>query len=155
MAEGKKRGPKDSKELFFNGTYDIDEFHDVFISCADLTEYRAAMQLVGDWQEWNRLKRNSGWFANHVLLWVEELKTRLKSDAMQKIIELAASDSNSAGTAAKWLAEGTWEKEAGRGRPSKAEQRRAAQRIASAAAETEEEKKRMLKVLNGGKVQEG
>lgn len=152
MTTEKKRGRRPSKELFSDGTYDLDEFHKTFIELEDLTEYKPAMKLLGDWQEWERLKRDSKWFESHVILWKEELKIKLKSDAMQKIIELSKDTTATAGTAAKWLAESTWDKESGRGRVSKAEQRRQANVVARAAAETAAERERILKVMDGGKV---
>ena len=34
-----ERGRQPSKALFENGTYDIEEFHDVFLEMEDITEY--------------------------------------------------------------------------------------------------------------------
>lgn len=142
-----KRGRVASRKLFETGEYDLQEFHDRFIELADPTEYKPAIELVGSWIEWERIKRDWPGFANHILLWKEELEIKLKSEAIQKINELAANDNYQAN---KWIAEQGYNSRKGAGRPNKAEKKKAADELAKAAAETREEKERILKLVNNG-----
>ncbi len=144
-------GRKPSKELFENGTYSLEEFHDLFIELEDMTEYEPAIQLVESWKEWERLKRDWPRLASHINDWKEELAIKLRSQASRKIKELSDGDDAKALQAAKWIAEGGWNKRAGAGRPTKAQATKEAKEIARAASETREEENRVLKVLNGGK----
>lgn len=40
------------------GTEDLGIWRDKFVEIADPTEYRAAKELVGSWEEWQRFKKN-------------------------------------------------------------------------------------------------
>lgn len=142
------RGRTSSKSLFENGTYDLTQFHDTFIELGDPTEYKAAIKLVGTWQEWERIKRDWPMFQNHITLWKEELDVKLKSEAIERINKLAETEHYQAN---KWVAEEGYSKQSGAGRPSKREKKKAADALAQAAAETKEEKARILKMVNGGK----
>jgi hypothetical protein len=159
MAQGKIKGPVKlgrgripSRALFENGTYKIEEFHDVFIELEDMTEYKPALQLCGSWREWQRLKNDWKIFNNYIAEWKEELEVKLRSESVEKIIKLAKGDDPKALQAAKFISEGGWDKRVGTaGRPSNAEKTRAAKELAQAVSETKEEEKRMLSVINGGK----
>jgi hypothetical protein len=142
------RGRIPSKSLFEDGTYDILEFHDTFIEIGDPTEYKAAIELVGSWQEWERLKRDWLGFQNHITLWKEELDIKLKSEAIERINKLAQTEHYQAN---KWVAEEGYSKQGKAGRPSKKEKKKAAEELARAAAETKEERERVLKLVNQGK----
>lgn len=142
------RGRTSSKALFENGTYDLLEFHDTFIRLSDPTEYKAAIELVGSWQEWERIKRDWPGFNHHISSWKEELDIKLKSEAIERINNLASSDHYQAN---KWVAEEGYSKRNNAGRPSKREQKKAADELARAAAETKEERERVLKLVNHGK----
>lgn len=151
------RGRKPSKALFLGQTdddskavYNLSVFHDRFVALEDITEYKAAIELVGSWEEWNRIKRDWPEFCGHIAAWIEEIETKLKAEAIAKITQLCRSETQQAFQAAKFLATKEYSREAGKGRPSKAERRREAKVIAQAAAETKEEEGRILKVLNGG-----
>lgn len=145
------RGRIPSRGLFEDGTYDIEEFHAIFIKLGDMTEYKAAMQLCGSWKEWQRLKNDWKAFKTYIAEWKEELEVKLRSESVEKIIELAKGDDPKALQAAKFISEGGWNKRVGTaGRPSKAETNRAAKELAQAASETKEEEDRILRVINGG-----
>lgn len=147
-------GKPPSKKLFENGTYDIDLFHKRFIELEDLTEYDAAMELVGSWKEWNRLGRDWPEFRNYIAQWKEELEVKLQSEAIKKVLRFSRGDDQKALTSAKFIATKDYNREAGKGRPSKAERRKEAKQLASDLATTKEEKKRIneaLKLVNGGK----
>lgn len=148
-----KVGRKSYKVLFEDAsceTHDLIKFHDVFVEQEDLTEYRAALILVGSWKEWESIKRNWPAFNSHIIMWKEEIVIRLRSQALEKLVTLAKGNSSQAASAAKWLAEEGWSKRAGKGRATKSETQRQSMEIAAAAAETKSEEERMLKVIDGG-----
>jgi hypothetical protein len=74
-------GRKPSKTLFKefdeDGIYTLEEFHDVFVECEDITEYEAAIKLVGSWTEWERIKRDWPNFQSYITVWKEEINIRL------------------------------------------------------------------------------
>ena len=142
------RGRTSSKALFENGTYDLIHFHDTFIRLSDPTEYKAAIELVGSWQEWERIKRDWPTFNNHITLWKEELDVKLKSEAIERINKLAETEHYQAN---KWVAEEGYSKQSRAGRPSSREKKKVAEELARAAAETKEERERVLKLVNHGK----
>lgn len=138
------------KAMFENGTYDMQEFHDVFIECEDTTEYEPALKLVGSWQEWEKIKRNHAEFRANLEDWHEELKVKLRSRSIRKIQELAEGDNAAALNAAKWIAEeGAYGKK--RGRPTKSQKQKVYEEMANETAETKAEKARIISILNGGK----
>lgn len=149
-------GKKPSKAYFEEGgKYDLAEFHRIFISCGDLTEYEPSMLALGDvpeserWVEWNRLKRDWPAFNTHLANWKAELEVKFKSVAIKQI-QKSAVDGNM--QASKWIAEGGYDKRSGAGRPSAAEKKRQLKEIATNATETKQEEERMLKVMDGGKL---
>ena len=145
------RGRIPSRALFEDGTYDIDEFHDVFLALDDMTEYTPAIQLCGTWKEWNRLKNDWPTFNDYIVEWKEELEIKLRSTAIQKIIDVSKGFDSAALSAAKFVSSAGWDKRTGVGRPSSAEKQREAKLLARAAAETKQEEDRILSVINGGK----
>lgn len=156
MPEGQgKAGRLPSKALFHDGTYDLDEFKRVFLETKDIFEYKAAIKLVGSWDEWNRLKRDWPKFADYVADWTEELKVVLQSEAMEKIIQLSNSTDNSALTASRFIVQGKYEglqsKQPKRGRPSKDEVRGAARSMARDERDEQEELKRVRESAIGKK----
>ena len=142
-----KLGRQPAKRLFEDGTYDLNTFHDVFIELEDPTEYKPAMQLVGSWMEWNRLKRDWPTFNDRIAEWKEELEVKLKSKAIQHINDLAFKVKNY--QANKWLAEEGYNRRQGAGRPTKAEKTKQAKELANQAADTQKDKARVLKLING------
>ncbi len=93
---GAKRGRLQSTSLFKDGTYDIDHFHRIFLQLDDPTEYMAAMDLIGSWKEWLRIKKESVWFRTQVREWLEELEIKQRAEAIAKVRVLADSDTASA-----------------------------------------------------------
>lgn len=115
-----KMGAPGSKSLFieFNdGTtdikpiYSIKEFHKKFVQIGDLTEYKAAIELCGTWDQWNRIKTRWKSFAVIIEEWKDEIRTRLISEAQDQILSVMrdGSDGNKL-AAAKWIAEQGWDK---------------------------------------------
>ena len=92
-----------------------------FVALRDPTGYTWAIQYLGDWQHWLKLIKCK-WFAEAYDIWVEELKNLLRAEALERIADIASSQSPQSLNAAKYLAGFEWEKKAGtRGRPSKAD----------------------------------
>jgi len=145
-----KAGRMPSRKLFEDGTYDIEEFHEIFIACEDMTEYDPAIKLCGSWKEWSRLKNDWPTFNDYIIEWKEELEIKLRSEAITKIIEHSKGDDSSALSAAKFISSAGWNSRSGAGRPTKAAKSREAKLLAQATAETKAEEERILKVVNGG-----
>ncbi len=139
----KKRGRKPSTSLFTDGTYDLEEFHQAFLKADDPTEYIPAIALVGSWQEWLRIKKESPWFRKQVRTWLEELEVKQRSEAVGAVLVLAKSNKPAAFHANKWIAERRYADVSNAGRPSKKALAKEAREIASEAAETKEEAKRI------------
>lgn len=147
MANGEAGHPV-STALFLDGTYDIDFFHDRFIELADPTEYKPAMELMRSWAEWQRVRRQSSYFRNKVIEWLDELAIKEKSEAIERVQKLAKDETKAAAFQAnKWLAEKRYDSGPGGGRPTKVAQKRAAKEIAQEATDTEAEAKRVEKAM--------
>ena len=123
-----------------------------YISLMDVTGYLWAIKYLNSWVHWEKLIR-CVWFREKVTLWIEEIKTILKQQALQKITEIASGDSPQAYQAAKYLAQEDFDKPAhGRGRPSKEELRGELQKAARVLSQETEDAERIgLKVIQGGK----
>lgn len=89
-----------------------------YTALEDPTGYKWAMKYLGSWKHFEALMA-SAWFPPHVEEWNDEIRIKLRSEALQKIRAIAGSDSKSALVAAKYLANIDYESK--RGRPSKAE----------------------------------
>jgi hypothetical protein len=103
----------------------------LFIECEDPTEYSFAKKYLGSWAQWKRMLENK-FLAEYINSWREELEVRLRSQAVQNMIDMASSEDGNF-SAAKYVAEYGWEKRKA-GRPSKEEVQRhlaAEERIAS------------------------
>lgn len=103
----------------FGGDILLDDWRKTFVETEDLTEYKGAMALVGDWKEWLRFKREWSSFQNIVDEWKEEIEVRLRSRAVAQLIKASESSVD----AAKWVAEGKFNRRKP-GTPTKAEKER-------------------------------
>lgn len=104
----------------------------LYIETADPTEYAFAIRYLDGWEHWELLCQ-SQWFKPYVTRWRRELETKIRSQSLAKIIDLAHnSDSREAFQAQKFLLSGDWKTrdEAKRGRPSKDEIKHEAERLA-------------------------
>ena len=106
------------------GTEDLGIWRDKFVEIADPTEYRAAKELVGSWEEWQRFKKEWKEFRDIILIeWLAEVEVKLRSEAISNLCIQAVDTKGAA--AAKWIAEGGY-KPRKVGAPSKAEVKRQA-----------------------------
>ena len=141
-------GRRPASGLFEDGTYSLEEFHRVFIECEDPSEYQPALQLVGDWEEWCRLKKYCKDLREGIERWQIELEVKLRSKAIKKLCHFAKGGDNLAFQAAKLLFEsGGTPKASKPNGNTKAQKRREEEVAQRTAAETEAEIKRIEKVL--------
>jgi len=138
-----------TKKLFkqYNpaGKEDLDEWRERFVQIADPTEYKAALDLVGSWGEWQRFKKEWKGFRDVILIdWLAEVEIKLRSDAISNMCEQALDPKGTA--AAKWIAEGKYRPRKV-GAPSKAEVQRQAKIQASIDDEVEDDIARVADVV--------
>lgn len=88
----------------------------LYMAIADPTEYTFATQCLLGWKHWQRICDNKQ-LKTHVEEWRAELEVKLRSQGVIEAIKQATTGSF---VAAKWVADGGWEKRSA-GRPSKAE----------------------------------
>lgn len=112
----------------------------LYMEADDLTEYEFAVKHLDGWQHWKILS-NSAWFKPYVKRWREELETRTKGKALARIIAESGSKSRSAAGLNKWLVEGGWKDKPTKGRPSKAEVKKAAKEEAENAFQIKQDYK--------------
>ena len=130
--------------------YCLDELREAFLETKDFTEYQPAMQIVGSWKEWTRLKNGSHELREFIDDCKTELEIALRSEACRKIFELVSEGSGSVQlSAAKWLAEKKYDKQE-KGRPSNNAIDQAAEKMAKAANVTEDEFKRVSEFMDKG-----
>lgn len=119
-----------------------------YIASLDPTEYTIALQALGSWAHWEKLRRLN-WFSEHVDLWQEELEVALRSSAVLEAIDSSRSGKTRF-SAAKWIAEGGY-KGSKRGRPSKDEVARAVRVEARLDEQIEADAERVgLRVVSNG-----
>lgn len=127
--------------------YDLDEWHKVYVELEDLTGYKAAIKLVGDWEEWQRLFRISSKLRVYLDQWNEEIKIKIKSRAINNVLSLSERQDSVGLSAAKWISEEGWDKRRA-GRPTKDSVRAERKRLAQEANTTTEELERVMSTLS-------
>lgn len=104
-----------------------------YMECNDPSEYSFAIQWLDGFVHWEALCECT-WFKEYLARWRKELETRMKSQALARIMAESKSSSKNAFVANKYLLEKGWEPREGsktnRGRPSKEEVKQAATEIA-------------------------
>lgn len=123
----------------------LSDWKRTYVDIADPTDYRAAMELIGNWEHWEALLASKP-FAVEVEKWRREVDAKLESEAIHNMKKLSRTDKGTA--AAKWLAEkGYQAKTPGkRGRKAKEEPEGGVPR------NIQEDAKRLgFGVINGGK----
>lgn len=90
----------------------------LYLGMGDITGYQFATTHLLNWKHWIRLQE-SDYLAPHFQEWRDELEIKMKCDAIDLIREQSEAEGKGF-QAAKWLAEGGWDKRKA-GRPSKAE----------------------------------
>lgn len=114
-----------------------------FIELQDPTGYKWSQKYLGSWEHMERLLK-APWFVKEFEEWVVELEMKLKSEAIQKVIEIASQPGPQAYLAAKYIAAHDWKNRAhGRGRPSKEELSGELKRAAGILSREQEDAARM------------
>jgi len=110
----------------------------IYLEIADPTEYQFAQLVFGSWKHWKKLC-DSPPIKPHIEEWRDELEIKLTSQAVRSMIETAQEEGSKGVTAAKYVAERGWEKQAGR--PSKQEVERTKKKYAGIRDEIDEDAK--------------
>ena len=84
----------------------------IYLEQEDVTEYKAAIALLGSWRHWKRLCECS-WFQSHLKEWREELEVIVRSKAIRNLQNQSTTDKGAA--AARWLAEKGWDRKSTQG----------------------------------------
>lgn len=96
--------------------YTLEEWKQVYLDCNDPTEYTPAMVLVGDWGHWLAIrshKKIGAIFDG----WKSEVEVKVRAEAVLEMVTQSKQPNGT--TAAKWLAEGSWDPKNLRGKTSK------------------------------------
>ncbi len=121
----------------------------IYLECMDITEYKAAMALLGDWDHWKRLLNNKQ-IRSFIDAWREELEVKLISQGLSTIVVASLEESNTGLSAAKFLAKREWKDgtDKKRGRPSKEEVAKERRIQAAVTKKTEDDALRIGLKLN-------
>ena len=114
----------------------------LYLEAEDPSEYSFAKEHLLNWNHWERLNANKQLRA-HFDAWRAELSIAIRSDSIRAIMDAALDGTNF--QAAKWLAEGGWDKR-GAGRPSKEDIQKEAAVASRLHAEFAEDIERLKKV---------
>ena len=136
----------DSAPFWLNRNYLGDKrpvMREHFIVSMDPTGYETAIKFLGCYEHWAVMEKRCPWFRDSLELWKQEIKARQKALAIQKILDIAVGETSQALAAAKYIATADYDKEDGRGRPSKAEVKGELKRQIKLVEEDEEDAKRI------------
>lgn len=89
----------------------------LYLEFGDVTEYYFAYEYFLDWDHWQQIRRNE-LIAKHIDGWSEEMEIRRRADGIESIVMAATDCEKPNFQAAKYLADGGWNKKKA-GRPSK------------------------------------
>jgi hypothetical protein len=111
----------------------------LYMETEDPTEYQFAVRYLEGWQHWERISKLA-WMKDLVAQWRIELAAKLRSRALQELKDLAQSGTKEAFQANKWLLEKNVvgpqpDEKVRRGRPTKHDIAKEADRIASSTKE--------------------
>ena len=91
------------------------DMRSLYLVIGDITEYQFAIKAFGSWKHFKHMC-TLGWFMALLSEWREELEIKIRSQAVQALIDTAVREGAKGTTAAKYVAEKGWMKK--RGRPS-------------------------------------
>lgn len=89
----------------------------LFLEAEDPTEYNFAYTYFLDWDHWQQIKKNK-LIASYMKGWAEELEIRARALGIRTMFDLALDGDKPNFQAAKFIADGGWDKRTP-GRPSK------------------------------------
>ncbi len=130
--------PKDASRTVYS-------FQKRYIEAGDPTGYKPAIQLLGSWRHWEKI-RDRPWMAPHVARWNAEIVASLNTRGLDAIVKAAErGDLKAAEFLISYTQEGPAQKPK-RGRPSKGEIKQAAREIAELDSELDEDAARVMGV---------
>ena len=103
----------------FTGRPGYIDAHTTFVNLGDPTGYKWAIEFLESYQHFEVLL-NCDWFKSEFDKWVHEIEVKMRSEAIEKLREVAAGDSAQATVAAKFISTLDYKK-GSKGRPSNAE----------------------------------
>lgn len=129
-------------------------FREWFLHYKDLTGQKVAMKFLGNYEHWQLMEDRCPWFREAVEQWRVELRAQLKSEAMERLQEIADTASPATSLAAtKALLEiidDKPKKQVKRGRPSKSEVASNLKQAMKNSDDTDEDFERITKHLETG-----
>ena len=125
---------------------------DTFVELRDPTGSKWAHQYLKSWEHWKRIM-TTPWFSEWYDEAINELNTKLRSEAFDRIMEISTGSSAQAFPANKYIHSEEWNKKPGkRGRPSKEEVDGELKKQAKIMTREDEDLKRIgLKLIQGDK----
>lgn len=124
-----------------------EELHDLYIlylRVADPTEYRFAVRAYGDWTSWESAIAKEP-IKSLVDKWRRELEVKLRSEALQRIMDVAGNEGTRDSLQAnKYLLEANFSNKNKAGRPSKESVAKEAQKLMDSQRSIEEDYKRLF-----------
>lgn len=113
----------------------------IYLDCADPTEWVPAHVLVGSWDHWQKLIK-CDWFQPFLIEWRDALDVKVRAEAIRAIRHIAGGTSPNALQAAKWIAARGWDQRRP-GRPTNEERDNERKRAALLDDEVEDDYQRM------------
>jgi len=116
-----------------------------FILSEDPTGYETAMDLLGSWDQWEKIFQGKR-FKEELEKWQGEMDVRLRSKAIKALKDTALTEGSKGTAAARYLADGGYRGGKRRGRPTNEEVTRERKIQAGITAELAEDENRILKL---------
>lgn len=118
-----------------------------FIDVGDPTEYKFGISVAGDYKSYERIKKNSRTLREYLMYWQEELEVKMRSDALNCLLDDVKSGSKSATSSAKFI-EDKMSKHKEARRPTKKEQESKSKVDERVFGEIDEEFERVMGTVN-------
>lgn len=100
-------------------TKEIDNLYADYLRIADPTEYRFAIRTFGSWSKWEAVCSEDP-IKSRIEQWRKELEVKLRSDALQRIMDVASNEGTRDSLQAnRYLLEANYGNKDRVGRPSK------------------------------------
>jgi hypothetical protein len=115
----------------------------LYMEEGDIFEYSFANKYFEGWDHW-QLVSNAGWFRPYITRWRHELELRIRSEALERLIEDARSGSRTSASSNRFLLEKGWVDKNSKGRPSKEQIKAEAARLAQSREQVEADLLRIL-----------
>ncbi len=124
-------------------TRTVYSFQKRYIDLGDPTGYLAAMELLGSWRHWEKIK-DKPWMTEHLARWNAEIVASLNHKGLDAIIKAAGRGDLKAAEYLIGYTQAGPPAKTPRGRPSKADVKREARALAQDNLDLEEDAKRVL-----------